>query len=341
MTKLRTAPRRDWTILVYQGNGCNGKHGEHHLDLLEMQKLPANDRVTILTQGHRDYHDDILDRREIKPMESNYELVPPVQTVVGRQNQPTQLANFLRWGMKEYPSKRTCLVISGYAGGSNGMMVDKKDGLLALTEIRKGLEAGLDGNRLDVLAFDGHWMSCMEAAAEFQDTAELMVASQGRMSSWEYQNSFGKVMRRSDIGARTLSTQLSSADPEESGMTVLDLSRVPDVLYSTEVLLQAAQNFGLEKQVLEGAEWVSHFKDLHTVVEQFNQPDVPGAIRELAQEAQNNLEQMTLEHRPLAHGELTRGVSVATHYDDPEDGQAFRQATSWDAFLKTQAPPSV
>ena len=133
---IKSPAKRDWTVLVYQGNGCYGKHHDHHVDNLEMQKLPASDRVTILTQGHRDYKEDILDRRVIEPFPGNYQLIAPIDTVEGRQNEPEQLADFIRWGLKNYPSERTCLVISGFAGGNNGMIVDKKDGLMPLTWLK-------------------------------------------------------------------------------------------------------------------------------------------------------------------------------------------------------------
>lgn len=336
MSKIATNSKRDWTVLVYQGNGCQGKHAEHHSDLLELQKLPASDRVSILTQGHKNYSEDILERREIKPLRGRYKPVEPLHTVVGRQNQPEQLANFIRWGMKNYPAKRTCLVISGFGGGNNGMIADESGGLMPLTDIRTGLENGLQGNELDVLAFDGHWMSCVEAAAEFEETSGLMVASQGRKRSWDYEDKFSELLKHPDIYPDTLAFQFVDADEGKSGMSVLDLAEVPNVMYRTEVLLQASDNYGLDKEILEESEGVAHFKDLKSIIDQFAQPDVPGAIRKLAGEAQMALSDLTLDHATLPEQE-TGGVSVATLYDDREDGREFRKWTSWDKFLTAQS----
>ena len=99
--------------------------------------------------------------------------------------------------MKEYPAKRTCLVISGYGGGSNGMIAEDNSGLTPLSHLSQGLLAGLNGRTLDVIAFDGHWMACIEAAAEFQDAAKIMVASQGRVDSWDYEERLDRACRYS------------------------------------------------------------------------------------------------------------------------------------------------
>lgn len=335
MSRIAFKPQRHWTVLVYQGNGCQQKQSVHESDILELQKLPSSDRVTILTQGHSDYQEDILERRNIRQAKAKQKLSEPVDSVVGRQNQPEQLANFIRWGMKNYPSERVCLVVSGFGGGNNGMIVDEEDGLLNLSEIRRGLDAGLDGEELDILAFDGNWMSCIEAAAEFEGTSKLMVASQGRMKSWDYEKSFSGLLANTKVEADELASELVAADGGESGMSVLDLAEVPNVLYWTEVLLRASADYGLDKEVLTSSEWVSHFKDLPSVIEQFNQPDVPGALRELAEEAQGALDDLTIEHNP-APSTKTGGVSVATFYETSEDGREFRRWTSWDEFLRGQ-----
>ena len=331
---IKSPAKRDWTVLVYQGNGCFDKHGEHHLDTLEMQKLPASDRVTILTQGHRDYNEDILDRRVIRPFPGDYYLVDPVDTVEGRQNEPEQLADFIRWGMENYPSERTCLVISGFAGGNNGMIVDKKDGLMPLTEVRKGLEEGLGGKELDVLALDGHWMACIEAAAEFENTADLMVASQGRMRSWDYEERFSELLKKPDSDADALAGQLFEADAGESGTSILDLGGVSNALYWTETLLETAAAHGVDTNAF-GNSAVYHFQDLQSVMENFTTEEKPEPVCEVATEAIYALEELVLAHHPLSHTP-TNGLSVANFYDDPEDGRAFRDRTSWDKFLEKQ-----
>lgn len=329
---IKSPSKRDWTVLVYQGNGCFDKHGEHHLDTLEMQKLPASDRVTILTQGHRDYNEDILDRREIKPFAGDYHLIEPTDTVEGRQNQPEQLEDFIRWGMENYPSKRTCLVIAGFAGGNNGMIVDKKDGLMPLTEIHEGLEEGLDGRELDVLALDGHWMACIEAAAEFENTADLMVASQGRMDSWNYEERLSELLKQPDSDADALASQLFEADGGQSGTSILDLGEVSNVLSWTETLLDTALEHDVDVNAFKGST-VYHFRDLQSVMENFT--TTPGPVCEIATEAIYAVEDMVLAHHPLPNT-ATNGLSVADFYEDPEDGRAFRNSTSWDEFLETQ-----
>ena len=44
---------------------------------------------------------------------------------------------------------------------------------------------------------------------------------------------------------------------------------------------------------------------------------------------------LILEHCPIPN-QASNGIHVGTHYDDPEDGQAFRGSTSWDKYLEAQ-----
>ena len=334
MTPTRISSKRDWTVMIYQGNGCYGKFDTHQIDLLELQKLPQSDRVTFLTQGHECYKENTLVRREIKPLEGWWNFTPPTETVKGRQNEAKQLADFVKWGMKNYPSERTCLVISGYAGGPNGMIADKKDGLMPLVDIRRGLEKGLDGKELDVLAFDGHWMACIEAASEFDGVTDLMVASQGRMESWDYTERFSGLLDEPEADSDTLASQLVKADRGQSGMSVLWVDEAPNANYWLNALMETCEQHGIVEGALDKAESVYHFKDLHSLVDQFTRRGVPENVRAIAMETEEALSDLTLEQGALKEEKLG-GINVGICYGGREEGRAFRRATGWDDFLKS------
>lgn len=324
---------REWTVLVYQGNGCQAKFGTHQEDLLELQKLPPSDRVTFVAQSHEDYKNDVLLRRQIKPSIERSVVSGPVDTVKGRQNQSKQLADFVKWGLKKYPSERTCLVISGNAGGPNGIVADEKDGLTPLTEIKKGLIDGLEGKELDVLAFDGNWMACIEAASEFADTADLMVASQGKMDSWDYEKMFSELVNDPESDTDALASQMVAADHGKSGMSVHWLSEVPNALFWLNTLLDEARIGGLGRESLKKAQDVYHFKDLLSFVDRLRKKRSKNALGEMAEEAEGAIDDIVLEHGKLL-GSDTGGINVATCYGDSKEGRAFRASTRWDQFLK-------
>ncbi len=326
--------QRDWTVMVYQGNGVYGKFHTHLMDLKEIEELPQTDRVTFLSQSHVDYKENRIARREIKPTD-DWNPCPPLAVVRGRQNQPKTLADFIQWGMAKYPAKHYCLVLSGYAGGFNGMIADKKDDLMSLTNIRKGLEAGLKDapQCLDVLALDGHWMACAEAVAEFGGTAQRMVASRGRVDSWNYKDSFSGLVGNPGIGPAKVALSLTDSGPADSDMTCLNLNMGLQFVESSKNFCDAVMAEHWRPRAQLDHLLSAHFVDMHEMLQATKDRSVPEIVKTTGEQLEDSLNLLVVKQRREDGSEPTESLNAVGYLDSRVRNQVFHKTTGWGTMM--------
>jgi len=196
-------PEKQWTILGYF-DGLNDLEFPIALNLLDMEKVGSNDNVNLVVElgrageeiGERDKEAPVLDgnwsgvRRYyvIKPPNSNeneLNIVSPVIEDLSNQKVDMgdwkHLADFIEWGMKNYPAKHYALVISDHGGGFLGVCWDDiaqnhitlKELSLALDEVAKRT-----GKKIDVVGMDACLMSQAEVAYALSGKADYLVASE-------------------------------------------------------------------------------------------------------------------------------------------------------------------
>lgn len=91
------------------------------------------------------------------------------------------LAAFLRYGLSNAPAGRTALILWDHGGGPvYGVCEDENHpgDALTLPELRDALNRGLNGARLDLLAFDACLMNSVDACALAAGFADYTVSSQ-------------------------------------------------------------------------------------------------------------------------------------------------------------------
>lgn len=335
IAKVGKSTKRDWTVLVYQGNGCRGKFHTHQFDRWELGELAPSDRVTFAVQGHTDYKENTLGRW--LPEKSDlWAPLDPLTTVEGRQTNPNKLSQFIEWGIREYPAENYCLVLSGYAGGWNGMMADKKEGLMSLEDIRKGLEDGLaeSGEKLGVLALDGHWMASAEVATEFSECAEHLVASRGRMESWKYQDSFAGLVKE-EMKPPELAAYLVRADQGQSDMTWLDLSKAHKFLKKSKTFCQKVMESDWDRTLLAAGMLNDHFIDMEKLMVNSQGEGVPKPVQRAGARLGAALAGMVVMQRGTGGEYPTETVNVASHPDRRNKNQTFHKKTGWGEMVST------
>ncbi|MEZ4663562.1 MAG: clostripain-related cysteine peptidase [Caldilineaceae bacterium] len=95
---------------------------------------------------------------------------------------PQTLTAFLRWGYAELPATHYYLAILDHANGVLGVgedLTSDVSGLAYLTpeELRQAVEAGKQGNPLDIVQIDGCSFGLLEDASIFDGLADYMIAS--------------------------------------------------------------------------------------------------------------------------------------------------------------------
>lgn len=189
-------PQPEWTLLVYVNADTN-------LELACVTNLEAmvqacnTDRVNVIVQLDRAEKDEPegegFTARGIGDLDNFWSTkrlrihpggVEELQDL-GETNSgdAKTLANFIAWGVKEYPAKRTALVFMDHGGAWAGWGHDlsHKEDMLSVQELAAGIEAGRKAagiGRFDVLAFESCLMASIEVMRALRPHAKLMCGSE-------------------------------------------------------------------------------------------------------------------------------------------------------------------
>ena len=146
---------------------------------------------------------------------------------------PDTLADFITWGMKQYPAEHTMVIISDHGGGWPGAVQDESAGTwMSSPMIRQAFEKAeaATGKKVDVLGMDACLMASSEFMNEMKGCADFIVASEKTEGGdgWAY----------SKILNAQLLEKMQEASRKKIDMAPRDLARLgvssaatrPDVL---------------------------------------------------------------------------------------------------------------
>ena len=145
-TTKAAAPLADWTILVFMA-GDNNLDNFGATDIAEMKQSGSSDKIHVLVQRDTERLGAGTCRYRAQ---KGTTLKQDVVQDLGETNtgDPSVLADFLAWGAKNYPAKRTMVVLWNHGNGwddTNLYLEAKKRGLNPATR------PGADGGRAGVV----------------------------------------------------------------------------------------------------------------------------------------------------------------------------------------------
>lgn len=177
----------DWTILVYlcgtdlETDGYNASS-----DLYEAFEADCEDNVNFVFQtgGTYSWYYDDIDATRIQRFimeEDDYRLVD--ERSLTSMGDPDTLADFIEWGVEEFPADNIGLVFWNHGGGSiSGVCFDERydSDSLSLSEIDKALSDTFDcmSEKFEFIGFDACLMSTFETANILVPYANYMYASE-------------------------------------------------------------------------------------------------------------------------------------------------------------------
>jgi hypothetical protein len=190
-----SSPRKEWTVLYYL-NGNNDLEPNLVADLMELEKVGSSDQVQIVAQlsrapqkvvhgksGRRTERDGDWSgtRRYYVTQGSSRTKIksPPLSSSETSSNHGSAqtLAEFVSWGMKNYPARHTMVVIGDHGQGFAGTGFDyvHKD-VLDLAELKEALAQA--PVKPDLLMMDACEMGSAEVAYQLRDQAQILIASE-------------------------------------------------------------------------------------------------------------------------------------------------------------------
>ena len=187
-------PVKEWTFLVYL-NADNNLYSFSFLNMMQMEKIGSSAGVNVVVQFDPEPSGMPTQRYFVtkNPNAVQGKITSQVVQTLPETDMgnPQTLADFLTWGVKNYPAKKYAVVVWNHGNGWQGVSYDDNPRTyLNMPMLRQGLEAmnvaiaqqrGIsraNGPMIDVINFDACLMSTLEVAYELKGVAKYLVGSQ-------------------------------------------------------------------------------------------------------------------------------------------------------------------
>ncbi len=366
-----TAGLKKWTLLVYSA-ADNDLEPELVNDVIELEGVGSGDSVNILCQLDRGVAPSSISggwagcrRYYLNSGNDSSRISSPVMSDLGqvKMSDPGVLADFVEWGIKNYPAENYMLVVASHGKGWFGVAPDKSHGgWMHPPHIREALETAqtATGEKIDVIGFDACCMASTEVASELSGVADFMVASQNSVGGegWPYAKIFSgglsgaKKQRRPvfemspknaalEIVARTKNT------PGIQTMSALDLSKAGALATAADEFAgNLMENDSSAQAIMDIAAKTKTFnvyKDQYDFAEKvFKSNDVDdGKLKKSAAKIADSVKNIVMSHHRVAGFEGANGISVdISDRNDMSDfrkdvykGLNFSRQTKWDQAL--------
>jgi len=213
-----------WTYLVYIA-GDNDLEPTAWQDISKMEQIGSSDSVNVVVQwdnrgeygnrGCRRYY--ITRNPDISPGK----ISSPVVKNLGEVNSadPDELADFVKWGMKNYPAKKYAVVLWNHGAGwrhpsasenhprARGICFDQKSNdYMTEAELRSAFREiyYYRGDKIDFIGVDACLMGMTEIAYSMKDYGKYITFSESSVYGWPYHYILGDLTTAPDFDSRRL-----------------------------------------------------------------------------------------------------------------------------------------
>lgn len=197
--------KKDWTVLMYF-NGRNDLEHDLVKNFLTAEEAADNKKMNMLAQLGRsgktkeNVDDDWTGVRRYEMDKGNPTPYPGKRFITrlgehdgkidsklikdlgdADMSDKNTLAEFIEWGVKNYPAENYMIVLAGHGGGFTGSLPDDKSKKnMSLADTRAAFEQAREktGVKPDVLLMDACLMGGVEAAGELANVAGYYIASE-------------------------------------------------------------------------------------------------------------------------------------------------------------------
>ena len=244
------AEEKETTVLVYIcGSDLESESGQASDDIREMLSsgIGQSDDVSVLlaTGGTSRWSGYSFSSRNVQ----YYRLdggQPALIQDAGPQSMGSAgtLSGFLRFGLSSAPARRYILVLWDHGGGPVfGVCNDENHSgeSLTLPELKQGLSDGLQGQKLDIIAFDCCLMNCIDLCADLSGISDYSVVSQEMVSGtgldydgWMTPLAADPSMSSNEVARLMAETYVADnaggRRASTATMTVIDCGKMPEVM---------------------------------------------------------------------------------------------------------------
>ena len=367
--ELVNEPSKKWTILNYAA-------ADNNLvsiidNVIDLESIGSDENINFLVQldiGRGDFPDKNVasgaKRYYLNQSDDLNQISSPVLQDLGKINMsdPNVLADFVTWGIKNYPAENYMVFISSHGKFWTGVIDDSSLGSrMSIPEMRNAFEKAEKetGESIDLICFDACYMATVEVANELSEIADFMVASQNVIHSagFPYSLIFGdneddattKVdFNLSPRDAASKIVKVSSDSKSIRTLSAIDLSKIDGLRNSVNQFAQTVIEGETEKSVLRDiALTLRTFNKDNTykVIDLYNfacliiESDLikESALKDAAQNILDSVENTVFENYSERDFEDAHGLSIEASprklNTNKYQALSFANASLWDDVL--------
>ena len=259
------ADKKKWTILLYSA-ADNNLERALVADVAELETVGSTKDMNVLVQLDRGKRPSSMSdgwagaRRFYLNQDADKSRIDsPVLDDMGQINMadPKVLADFITWGVKNYPAENYMLVMSDHGGAHWGALEDDSHGgaLMSIPQLREALEMAEQqtGAKMAIVGFDACLMANTETADELAGSAQVMVASEEVEGGegWNYNKIFSSksieklqtaLDTKFNIDPREVAIKMvndTHGFPSIGTLSAIDLTQMKNVTAATDEFAKA------------------------------------------------------------------------------------------------------
>lgn len=202
----------EWAVYWFLcGSNLESGSQSATLDLNEMLSvtLPEDVKVVIEAGGSGKWHTKGIDPEKITRLVYDRNGLKTVGYLPqANMGDAGTFSEFLRWCLKEHPSRHSMIILWDHGGGSlYGVSYDQNYNMdcLTYTELKDAF-ASAGGSNFDIIGFDACLMSSVDTIAACMNAADYMIASQQLepVCGWDYASIMNALVRAPGLSAEDL-----------------------------------------------------------------------------------------------------------------------------------------
>jgi len=352
--------KKKWTILHYTA-GDNNLTSYLNSDVNEMEVVGSNEDMNLVVQFDKGGSDC---KRYYLEQDGDMRVInSPMLKDMGRTNMadPQVLADFIKFGVKNYPADHYALIIGDHGGGWSGAVSDDSHGgWMSTPDIQKGLQMAQDetGKKMDILGFDACLMATGEVGYELKDNVNYMVASEQTEggSGWPYTplltsetlKNVQRALRQRinlppDEFAKKMITNAEGDQYSLPTLSATDLSKMKNFSKAADSFAEAILNTDTSNNTLTsiarktqsfyGLKDIYHFSELVSKSEDIGDEKLKEAAKGMMKAVKDAvIKEQHSSSYPNAHG-LTAEIPSYGGVDNGYTDLKFAKETKWDEAM--------
>lgn len=346
-----------WTIFVYlcgtdlESSGQGSATG----DIQQMMEAESSDNVRFVVQtgGTKKWINEVFSASEAERwIVQNQDMQKVGSVPLKNMGSSENLADFLKWGVKEYASEKMGVIFWDHGGGCiQGACVDELNGgdTLDLMEINSAFADVYEGmtDKFEFIGFDCCLMGTAEVANILASYARYFYGSQETEpgTGWDYTTFTNALVKNptangAELGkviADSFYNECASVQQEkECTLTIVDLSKMDDFViafndFSKKLFESAGNNL---KAVVKGVMSADNFGGNNKSEGYTNMVDVGGIISQCSKTVDGSaaleaLKNCIVYNKNGATHSKASGLSVfyPLNVNEPKDLQTFSKVT--------------